>query len=122
MKKKRNRRRAIHCELIESSKTSPGYYKYLVTIREKSGSESRVPAYGVDMQDAIERLIWIERIDSVTVRKSTAPILIILSTTVICLSGILSAILNQPIWIVSALGLVLFTALGINRIETYLNK
>ena len=120
--KKKTRRRAIHCEMIESSKTSPGYYKYQVTIREKNGSESIVPAYGKDMQDAIERLVWNERIDSVTVKKSTAPVLIVLCLTVICLSAVLSVILNQPIWIASGLGLVLFAALGINRIETYLNK
>ena len=57
---KKERRRAIHCEMLEASKTSPGYFKYQITIKEKDGSVNKVPAYGKDMQDAIERLIWNE--------------------------------------------------------------
>jgi hypothetical protein len=119
---KKERRRAIHCDLIEPSKTSPGYFKYQITIKEKDGSVNKVPAYGKDMQDAIERLIWNERVDSVTEKKATLPILVTLCLGVVALSGILSATLNQPIWIVAGLSLVVFSALGINRIESYLNK
>ena len=122
MKMKKERRRAIHCDLIEPSKTSPGYFKYQVSIKEKDGSVNVVPAYGKDMQDAIERLIWNERVDSVTEKKATLPILVTLCLGVVALSGVLSAISNQPIWIVAGLSLVLFAALGINRIESYLNK
>lgn len=53
----KNRRRAIDCKLVEASKTSPGYFKYVVTIKEKDGSVHEVPCYGYDMQDAIRRLI-----------------------------------------------------------------
>lgn len=118
----KNRRRAIHCDLIEESKTSPGYYKYQITIREKDGTEHIVPAYGKDMQDAIERLIWNERIESVAEKKATTPTVIILCLSIVILSGILSAVQNQPVWIVSGIGIVILTALGINRIESYLNK
>jgi hypothetical protein len=119
---KKERRRAIHCDLIEPSKTSPGYFKYQITIKEKDGSVNVVPAYGKDMQDAIERLIWNERVDSVTEKKATLPILVTLCLGIIALSGVLSATLNQPIWIVAGMSLVVFAALGINRIESYLNK
>ena len=122
MSKSKNRRRAIHCDLIEPSKTSPGYFKYRVTIREKDDSINVVPAYGKDMQDAIERLIWNERVDSVTEKKATLPILVTLCLGVISLSAVLSAMADQPIWIVAGLSLVVFAALGINRIESYLKK
>jgi hypothetical protein len=119
---KKERRRAIHCEMLEASKTSPGYFKYQITIREKDGTVHIVPAYGKDMQDAIERLIWNERLDSVAEKKATFPILITLCLSIIGLSCVLSAKLDEPVWIVSGIGLVVFVALGINRIESYLNK
>ena len=53
------RRRAIKCKFIEKSKTSPGYLKYEVTICEKDGTKHKQPAYGVDMQSAIARLVAI---------------------------------------------------------------
>ena len=55
------RRRAIKCKFIEKSKTSPGYLKYEVTICEKDGTKHKQPAYGVDMQSAIARLVNQER-------------------------------------------------------------
>ena len=55
------RRRAIECTFVEKSKTNPGYLKYEITICEKDGEIHKQPAYGKDMQDAISRLINIER-------------------------------------------------------------
>ena len=55
------RRRAIECTFVERSKTNPGYLKYEITICEKDGTIHKQPAYGKDMQDAISRLINIER-------------------------------------------------------------
>jgi hypothetical protein len=118
----KNRRRAIHCDLIEPSKTSPGYYKYQITIREKDGSEHIVPAYGKDMQDAIERLLWNERVESITEKKFTMPVFVTLGLSLIITSGTLSALKNEPLWIVGGMVTVIVLALGINRIESYLNK
>jgi hypothetical protein len=118
----KNRRRAIHCEMLEPSKTSPGYFKYKITIREKDGSEHVVPAYGKDMQDAIERLIWNERIESVAEKKSTIPIFVGLGLSIVILAGVLSVENDNPIWILGALGVVLVTAISLNRIESYLKK
>jgi len=53
----KNRRRAIEAKLVEKSKSNPGYFKYQIKIRELNGKEHLVPSYGVDMQDAIKRLI-----------------------------------------------------------------
>ena len=55
------KRRAVKCEFVEKSKTSPGYLKYEVTICEKDGIIHKQPAYGVDMQSAIARLVNQER-------------------------------------------------------------
>ena len=61
MKYKFKRRRAVKCEFVEKSKTSPGYLKYEVTICEKDGTIHTEPAYGIDMQSAIARLLNKER-------------------------------------------------------------
>ena len=61
MKYKFKRRRAIECKFIEKSKSSPGYLKYEITICEKDGTIHTEPAYGVDMQSAIARLLNKER-------------------------------------------------------------
>ena len=61
MKYKFKRRRAIDCKFVEKSKTSPGYLKYEVTICEKDGTIHTEPAYGIDMQSAIARLVNQER-------------------------------------------------------------
>ena len=118
----KDRRRAIHCELLEPSKTSPGYFKYQITIREKDGTEYIVPAYGKDMQDAIERLLWNERVDSITEKKITIPVFITIGLSIIIASSTLSEIQNDPTWIIGGIILIVLLGLGINRIESYLNK
>ena len=62
---KTNRRKAIDCQLIEESTSNPGYYKYMITVEEIDGSINKHPAYGIDMQDAIKRLVRSENADKV---------------------------------------------------------
>lgn len=62
----KERRRAIEAKLIEESKTSPGYFKYQITIKEIDGKVHTIPAYGYDMQDAIKRLVRVEKNDKIT--------------------------------------------------------
>jgi hypothetical protein len=119
---KKERRRAIHCDLIEPSKTSPGYFKYQITIREKDGSEHVVPAYGKDMQDAIERLLWVERVGKVSNKKLTIPIFVILWLNTIIIPGAISAQTNNPWWIVGALGFSIVLAFITSAISKYLDK
>ena len=57
----KDRRRATDGKLIEKSNSNPGYYKYQFTIREIDGSESVIPSYGVDMTDALQRILKHER-------------------------------------------------------------
>ena len=59
------RRKAIDCQLIEESKSNPGYFKYMVTVQEKDGTVTKHPAYGLDMQDAIKRLVRSENAEMV---------------------------------------------------------
>ncbi len=75
MSKKSNfkRRRAIECKFVEKSKTSPGYLKYEITICEKDGTVHTEPAYGVDMQSAIARLLNRERTIKVEKRMERNP-------------------------------------------------
>lgn len=73
MQKKFDRRRALTAKLIRESKSNPGYYKYEVSIGDEDGNEVIVPAYGVDMMDALERLMWKERVDKIETTISKAP-------------------------------------------------
>tara|TARA_R110002050_G_scaffold163375_2_gene293348 strand:- start:3952 stop:4338 length:387 start_codon:yes stop_codon:yes gene_type:complete len=60
-KSKYTRRRATKCELIERSKSNPGYCKYMITVAELDGTVHKQPAYGKDMQGALARLMNTER-------------------------------------------------------------
>lgn len=119
---KKNRRRAVHAELIRESRDNPGYFRYNITIREKDGMEHVVPAYGKDMQDAIERLLWNERVDKVTKSKILAPSSAILLLAIVALSGMFGVIYNNPLWVAGGLGVVGVTLLVTSLINGYLNK
>ena len=62
---KPNRRKAIDCQLIEESASNPGYFKYMITVEDVDGTVSKHPAYGIDMQDAIKRLVRSENAEKV---------------------------------------------------------
>ena len=52
-----NRRKAINCLLVEEN-LETGYHKYMMDIKNVDGKiEVNVPAYGVDMQDALQRIV-----------------------------------------------------------------
>ena len=117
----KERRRAVHCEMVESSKTSPGYYKYLITIREKDGSENKVPAYGKDMQDAIERLIWTERVDRVN-DKTISIIIVSLFLCSVIVGGLLSTIYNNPVWVLGSLAFATVFGITLFQVDKYFTK
>ena len=118
----KSRRKAIDCTLIRESKDHPGYFKYKVTIQEVDGKIHEVPAYGKDMEDALERLVWTERVDKITSKKATTPILISAWLTTIIVPGIIAAIKNDPAWILSAIGLSTLFGFAIVQIDKYFNK
>lgn len=119
---KKNRRRAVHAELIRESRDNPGYFRYNITIREKDGMEHVVPAYGKDMQDAIERLLWNERVGKVTKSKIMAPSFAILLLAVVSLSGMMGVINNNPLWVAGGLGVCGVSLSLTSLVDKYLNR
>ena len=121
-----NKRKAIDCKLIESSKTSPGYHKYQITILEKDGIETTQPAYGKDMQDAISRLIWNERIDKVSrVSKKTkveTPILFGIVFLGIIGPAIWSVMLDTPLISVAGLSIIALVGTSVYWFNHWLSK
>tara|TARA_B100000902_G_scaffold389425_1_gene436560 strand:- start:2655 stop:3050 length:396 start_codon:yes stop_codon:yes gene_type:complete len=61
--KKFKRRRAIVCRMIRKSKSNPEYFRYEIVVGETDGTITKHPAYGLDMQDAVSRLLRKERTD-----------------------------------------------------------
>jgi len=108
------KRKAIDCKLVRPSKSNPGYFKYEVTIEDVEGDTVKQPAYGKDMQDAISRLIWNERIDKVSrVSKKTkveTPLLFGIVLVGIIAPAIWSSIQNTPL--VSVAGLSTIAVIG----------
>lgn len=116
------KRHAIDCKKIGESKTSPGFYKYEVTIQEKDGNTHVQPAYGRDMQDAISRLVWNERAIKVSSKKTfTVGILIGWLFTII-VPAIISSITASPVWILLGILFSVIIAFIIVRVEKYFNK
>lgn len=118
----KSRRKAVNCVMLEESKTSPGYFKYQITIREKDGTEHVVPAYGKDMQDAIERLIWNERADKVTNKKGIMPIYAITLLLIVGLSGLLGVINDSPYWILGGLAVTGLIVTTTSLVDKYLTR
>ena len=115
---KKDRRKAIEGKLIGESKTSPGYFKYLFTILELDGSTTELPAYGKDMEDALERLVWSERING----KTYNMVLIITLLTVIIVPAVISGITNQPQWVIGSLLVSAMFGVAMVRLDKHFNK
>lgn len=122
MRKERRRRRAIHAELVRESKDNPGYFRYNITISEKDGREHVVPAYGVDMEDAIERLVWNERIDKMAKVKGIMPTFALLLLVIAALFSMLGVIYDNPLFIVGSFGVCGIILVFSSLINKYLNK
>ncbi len=64
-KSKSKKRMAVKSERIRQSQQNPSYWKYEIDIEEKDGTLRKgVPAYGVDMTDALNGVLLRERWDS----------------------------------------------------------
>jgi len=95
----KNRRRATDGKLVEKSKSNPEYYKYQFTIREVDGSENIIPSYGVDMSDALQRILKHERkekLNKVYVNKVEPTVMISVFMTWIIMVGLSIMMPNQP--------------------------
>ena len=118
----KNRRKAIESKLIGESKTSPGYFKYQFTILELDGTKNEVPAYGKDMEDALERLVWSERAEKVNGSKTFNIVFFCVWITTIIVPSIMAAIKNEPAWILSSIGLSVVLGFVMVSIDKYFNK
>ena len=114
----KDRRKAIDAKLIGESKTSPGYFKYQFTILELDGTTNVTPAYGKDMEDALGRLVWTERVE----KKSFGVVIAVAVLTIILVPSSIAAITNNPIWVLYALVIAIIFGVTIVRIDKYFNK
>ena len=123
MKYKFKRRRAIKCEFVEKSKTSPGYLKYEVTICEKDGTIYKEPAYGVDMQSAIARLVNQERTVKVEKQITKNPFIAFTAWLILMSWPILIGITyNTPHMLLYSFGgIIILTIIGVLW-SNYINK
>lgn len=115
---KKDRRKAIDAKLIGESKTSPGYFKYQFTILELDGTTHKMPAYGKDMEDALERLVWVERVE----KKPFNVVLISALLTIIIVPSVIAAITNSPLFLLGALALAIAYGFVMVRVDKYFNK
>jgi len=120
-KENKMRRKAIDCKMIGPSSSSPGYFKYEVTIEEESGKIHKEPAYGLDMQDAISRLVWTERVEKVN-PKANIIIIICAWLTTIIVPSIIATKTENPIWILVAFVLASLLTFLTVQIEKYFNR
>ena len=120
-KENKMRRKAIDCKMIGPSSSSPGYFKYEVTIEEESGKIHKEPAYGLDMQDAISRLVWTERVEKVN-PKANIIIVICAWLTTIIVPSIIATKTENPIWILVAFVLASLLTFLTVQVEKYFNR
>ena len=120
-KENKMRRKAIDCKLIGPSSSSPGYFKYEVTIEEESGKIHKEPAYGLDMQDAISRLVWTERVEKVNPKANIILVICAWSTSII-VPSIIATKTENPIWILVAFVLASLLTFLTVQTEKYFNR
>lgn len=97
------KRKAIDCKLVRPSNSNPGYFKYEVTIQEKDGTTHVQPAYGKDMQDAISRLIWNERVKTISASRKLDPIIFTVWTLVLVIPAVVSQVYDTPIFSIAGI-------------------
>ena len=120
-KEDKMRRKAIDCKMIGPSNSSPGYFKYEITIQEESGAIHKEPAYGLDMQDAISRLVWSERVEKVNPKANIVLIICAWSSTII-VPSIIAAKNNDPKWILLAFVLASILGLILIQFDNYFKR
>ena len=122
-KYKFNRRRALECKLVEKSKSNPGYLKYMVTIGEKDGTVHTQPAYGKDMQGALNRLLKKELTTKVEKKLETNVGLIFLSWLVLMgAPAIFFGTQNTPLHLAATFGTIIMIMVVSTLWYNYINK
>jgi len=115
------KRKAIKAELRKESQTFPGYYKYELDIQEEDGSVTTgVPAYGKDLQDALQRTVKHDKIEMVERRFNRLPEWFILLIFMVYMTGvsITSIKLGQTWPIFTGMGFVVLIVWALKWITT----
>ena len=98
----------------------------MVTIEDSDGSISQQPAYGIDMQDAIKRLVRSENADMVvkTVENKQQSFLMALFAVciVIPLVGGYNSVENKTWWMILPLVIIVVLFLSFGILESYRSK
>ena len=89
----------------KDSVTFPDWLKYEITILNEDGTESLIPAYGKDLEDAISRVKHDERVEKIEKRTQKIPSLVFLVTWIMYMLGVvtLQIRLDEPMIIVYGL-------------------
>ena len=77
-----------------------------------------MPAYGKDMEDALERLVWVERVD----KKPFNVVVISALLTIIIVPSVIAAITNSPLFLLGALALAIAYGFVMVSVDKYFNK
>ncbi len=118
------KRKAIKVEYRKDSESFPDWLKYEITILNENGTTEKVPAYGKDLQDALSRVVYDERVGKIQKKTNLVPwwvwgmVYFAYMTTI----SIWSINVNSPgVIIFGLLGTVLFI-LGMEKLTTKRNK
>ncbi|RPG80103.1 MAG: hypothetical protein CBC74_006870 [Crocinitomicaceae bacterium TMED114] len=117
-KKVKPRRMAIQAEWQRDSESAPGFNKYFITIREVDGTEVRVPVYGRDMQDALNRITKRERTEKFVETTERIPdfVYVLLFLGTLGIGATLSTTADNPLYFaVGAGALVVLVGLYLLR-------
>jgi hypothetical protein len=111
MKMKFDRRRALEAKLVRESKSNPGYFKYEVLVGERDGTTNLVPSYGRDMREALDRILWKEKLESLdkTMSKTNPYIIAIIWMILTVIGPGITSVLLQN-------GIPLMVSIGVNII------
>ena len=116
------KRKAIDCKLVRPSNSNPGYFKYEVTIQEKDGTTHVQPAYGKDMQDAISRLIWNERVKTITMSRKVDSLIFVVWTLVLVVPAVVSQVYDTPIFSIAGMVSLATVGTALYYFVNWLNK
>ena len=118
-----NRRKAIDCQLVEESVSNPGYFKYMITVEETDGSVNKHPAYGIDMQDAIKRLVRSENAEKVVRVVETKQHFFLMALFALCiiipLVGGYNSASNKNWWMLLPLITIIVTFVSFGILDSY---
>ena len=97
---------AIRAEWERDSNSAPGFNKYFITIRDVDGTETRVPAYGRDMQDALSRLVKTERAEKLAEATEKVPdfVYVLLFLGTLGVGATLSTASDDPMYLAVGAG------------------